>query len=216
MNYAARRSPDCFTGQRLGANMTTSNNFPCSRPMAIQDILNPSTDDARPSTSPSLGSESSLDSNDHNSRLHAGPRGMMRAPRSRGNFRRRRSSPSAQSDSSRSQGSPDVPARSRPFRPAYNTEMADFMWFLRIDLQRPWDEICADYMRQFPEDDRDKSGLQCKFYRHIAHYGITPTRAQRASGPSSQYGMWTNTGKRYPWMASYASVHQVVLPGKFL
>ncbi|KAL9100166.1 MAG: hypothetical protein Q9163_004431 [Psora crenata] len=196
---------------KTATTTTNYNNNPRRRLMAIQNMLNPSDSDVRTSTSPSIGSDSGLDDDGRSLRLSAVSGDLTPSPSFQGGSGRGRLtsssslSGSGSSNSSRSSSSPDIQARSRSFRPAYNLEMADFIWFLKVDRNRPWDEILTDFNRQFSEDHREKSGLQCKYYRHIKRYGVTRTRAQgRAAGFPNRYGMLTNTGRRYPWMDRYA------------
>ncbi|KAL9639646.1 MAG: hypothetical protein Q9164_000802 [Protoblastenia rupestris] len=226
MGYAtnATSTSGRSNSQHTRSSLTTSNSSPRRRLMAIQDMLNPFMEDVRPSASPSLStvselegngrasaspslsSESGIDEDDHSLGRGAVSADRDRSPTSRRSSRRGRLSSSARSRSSRSSMSPDVQARSRAFRPAYNDEMANFIWFLKVDLGRQWDDILIEYNRQFPEDTRDKGGLQCKFYRHIKKYNIPQTRfQQRNTNGSSRFGTLANTRRRYPWMLSFAS-----------
>ena len=204
-NYGANPNSGRLDLHKPDPSSNSPNSNPRRRLMAIQELLNPSDKDVRVSVSPSVCSEPAFDGDNRTLRLKVVSRNTARPSRVRGRFGRARLSPSVASRSSRSTLSPDVPVRRRSFRPAYNQEMADFIWFLKVDQNRPWDEILTEYNSQFSEDHRDKSGLQCKYYRHIKSFGITRTRAQqRTAGGPSPYGMMSNTRRRYSWMERYA------------
>ncbi|KAL9129024.1 MAG: hypothetical protein Q9217_002426 [Psora testacea] len=204
MSYAANRTPDRSDNQQSSSSLTTSENNPLRRLMAIQYMLNPSNENVRTSTSSSLTSESGLDDDDRSLSPEPASRDTTRSPRFRGSSRRGRLSSSMRSSSIRSLSSSDVQARSRSFRPAYDEEMADFIWFLKVDRNKSWDEIQTEFNERFVEEHRDKSGLQCKYYRHIKKNGVTCSRAQgRTPAGSNPYGMWANTGHWYSWMERY-------------
>lgn len=50
-------------------------------------------------------------------------------------------------------------------RPKYNLEEALAIWYLRTDIGLQWDSVEEHFRLWFAERPRDKSGLQCKFYR---------------------------------------------------
>ena len=179
------------------------------RGMDLQSMLNPSDEDQRPSCSPSPSSASMGTNDDQNLQQIPISRRSTHFSRSPRSPRCRNLPSSVGSDSERCSSSyeNDVPARSRSFRPPYLEEQSLFIWFHRVDLNWPWDEVRAAFRRTFNEEGRKKDGLQCKYYRVRAQYGVP--RVRDSPGNSIQNGMWATTGRRYPWMEAYAPL----LPG---
>lgn len=181
--------------------------------MAIRNMLNPSDSDNRGYRSPSQSTLSGAD--DIGSSAHT-PRAGRSSHRSGASSAggtqssTQSHSPSASSHtslSSRSSLSPEVPARTRTFRPAYDREEIFFIWFHRIDLGCQWDEVLTEYTKEFPGAARDKSGLQCKFYRILRDYQIPKMRDQsKYTSDMQRYGMWANTRLRYKWMQPHANL----------
>ena len=93
-------------------------------------------------------------------------------------------------------------SKPRDFRPAYEIEQGHFLWFLKIDEGLDWNSIYDAFQATFPQSNRDKPGLQCKFYRVLNEYGM-PSQRELARLPreqlSSQYGFLSNRTERYSW-----------------
>ena len=113
------------------------------RSMNIEDILNPIDENTRSHQQPRSRRSEADKMVSRNPRTVAGPLQGNRAPRSgphshgtnasarsRAGYRR----PPTQGQRTRGLGSPDVPSRTRAFRPAYNDEEEHFIWYLRIDV----------------------------------------------------------------------------------
>lgn len=90
-------------------------------------------------------------------------------------------------------------------RPKYEIEQIFFIWYHRTDLSLPWDEVLHKYREQF-QQSRQKTGLQCKFYRLLDDWGVERVRAQvrnshRTSNDSvGAYGVIQRTWHRFAWM----------------
>ena len=209
-----QRNDNSTNGSTLspGGAPSVLNCNPRRRKMSIEDMLNPSDDDKRASVSPSLSSisESSTSAGSEENRTLRTSRTFKHSPRP-SSSRSSRFSPYARSDSSRST-SPDDNVRVRPrsFRPAYEQDQSDFVWFHRVDLGWSWQDTEAAFHEQYP-GERNKGGLQCKYYRVRDANGIPKCRAaDKAADDSQKHGMWVKAGRRYPWMEPYAAR----LPGR--
>ena len=95
----------------------------------------------------------------------------------------------------------------RANRPKYSAEEEAFIWFHRVDLDQEWDTVVFAFNRQFQHSHhRDKSGLECKLYRILSHYGIPQIREWRRRGNrmvqevTTYHGIVESTHIRYPWM----------------
>ena len=95
----------------------------------------------------------------------------------------------------------------RANRPKYSVEEEAFIWFHRVDLDQEWDTVVRAFNRQFRRSHRrDKSGLECKLYRVLNHYGVPQIREWRRRGNrmvqevTTYYGIIESTDIRYPWM----------------
>ncbi|KAI1610555.1 hypothetical protein EDD36DRAFT_421630 [Exophiala viscosa] len=90
-------------------------------------------------------------------------------------------------------------------RQKYQDEQSFFIWYHRTDLGLPWDQVMEMYRRYWKED-REKSGLQCKFYRILDQYNVDKVRKQTKMGRSSarekkgKFGVLQRTNRRFPWM----------------
>ena len=107
------------------------------RTMNIEDILNPSDENTRrhqqPRSSGSYEAERTAYRN-HGSIL--GNRAPRSGPHSQGgNATARSRGGSGHLPPHRGSGLPDVPLRTRPFRPSYTDEEEHFIWYLRIDVR---------------------------------------------------------------------------------
>lgn len=71
---------------------------------------------------------------------------------------------------------PERTSRDRP-RYTYSKEQAAFIWHCRIDLGMSWDQVKMEYGNHWNQI-RDKSGLQCKYYRMLSEHGIHGVREQ--------------------------------------
>ena len=100
----------------------------------------------------------------------------------------------------------NTPARGRKFRAPYTYEQVMWLWFHFIDLKGNWDDIEKMFHAEWPGDDRNKVGMQCKAYRITEQYGLPKRRAQ-TEGPKNplRYGMWPNKRHSYKWMDPYAN-----------
>ena len=93
------------------------------RSMNIEDMLNPSDESTRREQQPQsprsykAGKSSRPGSSTHKAKASSRSQGGPRPP-NRG----------------KSLGSPDIPARTRAFRPGYTDEQELFIWYLRIDV----------------------------------------------------------------------------------
>ena len=95
---------------------------------------------------------------------------------------------------------------SRVVRPMYTREQLFFIWYFRTDLAKSWDQVRSAYNVQFP-DQREKGGLQCKFYRVLKDHQVERVRAQTRSSletakdnVTGRYGVVQRTNERYRWM----------------
>lgn len=113
------------------------------RSMNIEDILNPTDEDTGSCHQPQSRRSEAEKTVSRNPRTVSGSLQGNRAPRSgphsHGTHASARSRagyrpPPTQGQRSRGLGSPDVPSRTRAFRPAYNDEEEHFIWYLRIDV----------------------------------------------------------------------------------
>lgn len=100
----------------------------------------------------------------------------------------------------------DDASRSIPSaRQKYQDEQSFFIWYHRTDLGLPWDQVMRLYRRYWKED-REKSGLQCKFYRILSQYNVDKVRKQTKLGRSGtkekkgRFGVIQRTNRRFPWM----------------
>lgn len=94
----------------------------------------------------------------------------------------------------------------RPPRPKYTEEQIIFIWYMRTDMRLSWDKVLDSYRRCFSVS-RDKSGLQCRFYRVLIDWGVEKVRDQNPHPRDGnkdqmigQYGVVQRTNKRYWWM----------------
>lgn len=109
----------------------------------------------------------------------------------------------------RQRRSPPSPSRRPPApraaRLTYTLEQLCFVWYHRTDLAEAWDEVLAAYKVQFCQQ-REKGGLQCRFYRLLKDNRVETVRAQRRSASDSptdrvgRYGVVQRTNKRFRWM----------------
>lgn len=101
--------------------------------------------------------------------------------------------------------SSDKSSTTRAPRPKYQDEQIFFIWYHRTDLSLAWDEVLYRYREQF-QQSREKTGLQCKFYRLLGDWGVEKVReqvrnSQRSNGDSiGAYGVIQRTWHRFPWM----------------
>ena len=111
---------------------------------------------------------------------------------------------------------PQRQSTTRAPRPKYTIEQVYFIWYHRTDLGEPWDEVLEAYRMQFAEQ-REKGGLQCKFYRLLEDHKVEKVRAQTRSASDSprdkvgRYGVVQRTTKRFKWM-NYAHFCTAPLP----
>ncbi|KAI9702597.1 MAG: hypothetical protein M1836_001077 [Candelina mexicana] len=62
-------------------------------------------------------------------------------------------------------------------KPEYTMEQQLFLWYYRVDQNKPWEQVALSYGERF--EPRSKSGLECRFYRTVEdHYDVPKTRAQ--------------------------------------
>lgn len=113
------------------------------RSMNIEDMLNPSDENTRQHQQPqsrrseagrtvSRNPRTAPCSLQSNRATRPGPHSHgANASASRGGSR----PPPIQGQRSRGSGSPDVPSRTRAFRPTYTNEEEHFIWYLRIDVR---------------------------------------------------------------------------------
>ena len=87
----------------------------------------------------------------------------------------------------------------------YTREELHFLWYHRLDLGLGWEEVEAQFNRRF-RPERNKPGLQCKYYRVLENEGVARTRLQArlrdnlATNLVSQFGIIQKTNYRYSWM----------------
>ena len=89
-------------------------------------------------------------------------------------------------------------------RPAYSQEEILFVWYRRTDLGQDWEEVVQDFNFQFPgRTQRNKGGLQCRFYRTLDLYRVAKVREQarrKNQGFVGEFGVVERTNLRFPWM----------------
>ena len=107
------------------------------------------------------------------------------------------------------------------YRRPYSKEQIMWIWFFTTDKVLARKEMTDDvvtsevvdaFNAEWPWDQRNLGGLQCRLYRlhnGFAEYGLPPRRQQKAAGPRGKvnplvYGMWAVTGYRFKWMDPYA------------
>ena len=116
--------------------------------MGISFLLNSSDQEPRPSTSPSPLASSRVTPEDEDD-LES----MWSAK---------------ESSSTRASSVTSIhPSGARPARPPYTEEEACFIWFLVVDCKFEWDEMALHFNRKFSREHREKSGLQCRYYRKL-------------------------------------------------
>lgn len=132
------------------------------RSMNIEDMLNPSDETTRPYHQPQSRRSEAGRTVSRNPRIVSGSLQGNRAPRygshshgPNGSARPRAGGrpPPTQGQRSRGSGSPDVPSRTRAFRPAYNDEEEHFIWYLRIDVR-----ICP-FRKSWPDLTLEPRGM---------------------------------------------------------
>lgn len=92
----------------------------------------------------------------------------------------------------------------RAGRPPYVLEHEAFIWYHRDDFDLGWDDIVPIFERQF-RVQRNKQGMQCKYYRVRNEYRAPPVREARRGGRDPwqdpvAYGAIACSDLRYPWM----------------
>ena len=209
-------------GRYLGVVAPQSDTNSRRRSMTIQDMLNPLNEDAArsPQYSSSQSSEDEgkfpkFSTSAHSSHRENRSRGfrphsdrVSKSPRPGARFCRPSTTPSAKSQQGKLPRSPDVPARSRPFRPSYSREEVAFIWYLRIDRGYLWPDIRDAFNARFARSDderREVSGLQCRYYRLVTENEIPQVRNRRRDRDVvNDYGYETRarTGRQvwYPWL----------------
>ena len=166
--------------------------------MRISAVLNDSnTDRARQSTSYTnlLPIRRRSDASSLHMTTHSGP--ALTRPRT--------SSSSSPTQSSERKAS--NPRRAN--RPKYSREEEAFIWFHRVDLAQEWDMVVRAFNDRFLHSHpRVKSGLECKLYRVLSHYGVPQIRewskrddrmVEEVTGYYN-FGIIEATTIRYPWM----------------
>jgi hypothetical protein len=102
-------------------------------------------------------------------------------------------------------------------RRKYQQEQSFFIWYHRVDLGLSWNQTMDAYEQHWHEQ-REKGGLQCKFYRILDQHKVlkvreqnkTDRRARKATLPQGRnFGMLGVTDKKYHWMLPQ---HQVQRP----
>ncbi|KEF58032.1 uncharacterized protein A1O9_05955 [Exophiala aquamarina CBS 119918] len=161
--------------------------------MKISSILNDSDDEQYESSSTSCSSESSpspssstLSPTISTLSLSSSPPGTKRTQRKR-----------ARQDSR--------PKKSRGACHKYTREQEHFIWYHRTDLHMPWDQVEHEY-KQYFNHDREKGGLQCKYYRVLNSYNVEKVRQQTKWGQVigkakiGKYGLLATVKCNYPWI----------------
>lgn len=175
-----------------------------SRPMSIQDLLNP--EDEPPTYQPASPSSSRLSVDS--------PRSLPTTVIQKGAFQPKSRSPDRHPHLNQRTRSSTSPRERRRFRPTYLQEEEYFIWYHRVDLGMDWPEIKALYNAQFPhshrrgggDSERSLQGIQCKYYRCNDAYGVPRVRDRKRGGASGQgaaelYGVRTRCpGLWYDWM----------------
>ncbi|KIW15190.1 hypothetical protein PV08_05235 [Exophiala spinifera] len=103
-----------------------------------------------------------------------------------------------------SEGNPNARISRSPPREKYTEEKMFFVWYHRVDLDMPWDKVTNAYNCFFPED-RNKGGLQCRFYRALNQYNVKKIREQArhgriTGGEIEKFGVLDCTNRRFTWM----------------
>lgn len=90
----------------------------------------------------------------------------------------------------------------KEYRRPYTEEQVMWLWFFKIDVQMKWDDVLEKYNVDWPKDQREKGGTQCKFYRLAAQYGLPKMRQMKGSPKyiAHRYGMWPMMRRSYRWM----------------
>lgn len=103
--------------------------------------------------------------------------------------------------------------QTREPRPPYSQEEIIFVWYRRTDLAQDWEHVVRDFNLQFPRrGQRNKGGLQCRFYRTLGIYHVAKVREQtrrKNQGYVGEFGVVERTNLRFGWMEPR---HQNVLP----
>lgn len=87
----------------------------------------------------------------------------------------------------------------------YTQEQEHFIWYHRTDLHMPWDQVELEY-KQYFHHDREKGGLQCKYYRVLDYYNVEKVRQQTRCGQVigkakiGKYGLLATVKCNYPWI----------------
>lgn len=87
----------------------------------------------------------------------------------------------------------------------YTREQEHFIWYHRTDLHMPWDQVELEY-KQYFEHEREKGGLQCKYYRVLDFYRVEKVRQQTKWGQVigkakiGKYGLLATVKCSYPWI----------------
>ena len=154
------------------------------RSMAIQNMLNPSDEEVRPSGN------------------------LSRAPVSHQSKKSPRSSTHTRRSSTSQSGSPEIVQKTQAFRPAYSTEEQHFIWYLRIDRGYLWPKVLDAFNARFSHNSgrRKLSGLQCRYYRLLNQHGIPKVRMLRTADVEQKYGMRASLARAgnsvtYPWLS---------------
>ena len=162
-----------------------------SRGMNIEEILNPSDEGTRPYQEPQISrsyeAETTVSRNpgslQGNRVPGSGPRsyGANASTRSRGSSRPR--------PRSRGSGSPEVPSRTRAFRPDYTCEEEHFIWYLRNDVRICWAALLLSleilsgvFFRLSRKHSREQTKLTLKCLSSVSIRGmLSPTLSMLAS-----------------------------------
>jgi hypothetical protein len=110
---------------------------------------------------------------------------------------------SASEAGSLSASSSSASTRRRESRKKYEGEQGYFIWYHRTDLQQCWDEVERKFDAHFGQN-REKGGLQCKFYRILREHNVPKVREQGRPGQAnagvSKFGVMQQTNARFKWM----------------
>ncbi|ETN46573.1 uncharacterized protein HMPREF1541_00758 [Cyphellophora europaea CBS 101466] len=106
--------------------------------------------------------------------------------------------------------------------PAYTPEEMLFTWYHRTDLKLDWDVVEYLYNKCFNRWPRQKGGLQCKFYRYIADWGVARVRVQKRTSQirktvsdtdhdlwTAEFGVTKCTDHIFGWMLPEHRLRQV-------
>ncbi|KUL82149.1 hypothetical protein ZTR_10708 [Talaromyces verruculosus] len=113
--------------------------------------------------------------------------------------------------------------RHRAHRPRYTDEEMYFIWYHRVDLDKEWRDCTEDFNKQFPgqgHSERNRQGLQCKFYRFIDAKKCPTLRGRQQLQGKEFIGRGYSTRERllpkfgvvewchvwYPWMRAEHAV----------